>query len=130
MTKYIQIIKRSLQVTIVAILAIWVTGYFVVCFTEWYMLNPIQWVIDLPEASQRDRGAYLGCLSTLMLLSFIAAFIEDDISGGATSNITTSSPPSYIPEAQRSESSLDAVDIALGVAGGVVIGGIIGDILD
>ena len=147
MNKYIQWIKVSFKASAILMLSAWVIGYFGGCFYEWELLNSIQWVIDLPTTNQGERGAYLiaiGCVTGGSLIYVLAFYCDFDLSKLSakkpikesytgyvpTKHMTTTYQASTPPPGSRPKESLDAVDIAMGVAGGIVVGDIISDIFD
>ena len=101
------------KVALVTILSIWVIGYLGSCFVDWSMLNPIKWVIELPDVSNKERLEYLSALMFMALaLIMPTSIIYDDSESEALK---------YTPRYSGSSSALstreqiDAVDIALGV---------------
>ena len=133
--KHLPMIKECSKTTAIVIIAIWIAGYLGLCFVEWEMFNPIQWVVDLPIATNQERGSYIGLIGSIAACSSIFTAMRLDLdSDHDLPNVPINRPTSLHYTAQEStqQSSLSpsAMDIGLGVAGGIVVGSIIGDILD
>lgn len=137
MKKYIPIIKKCLKMIALVIAAIWLVGYVGSCFTEWELLNPIKWVIDLPTDSTGTRSGYLASIVGIVVVVGFYTWLYYEAHPDTDDEKPASTPPpanyhrEYLAEGRIvQQPQLDAVDIAVGVASGIVVGGIIDDIFD
>lgn len=49
-------------------------AYILVCFVNWKLYNPVQWVINLPDQSMNDRIGVLCCAAGWLIV--VIAFTQ------------------------------------------------------
>lgn len=127
-----------LKVYAAALFAVWVVWYLGKCYVEWEVLNPLAYLIELPDVDAATRSLWAAVLfCTLAFTAIAVACVRDII---ATQRDTEHVPDGvYVtgckphPETVRlaqEKTGPGAFEIGVGVASGVVVGNLISDIWD